>query len=381
MTSAPVFINYRRSDSAGWARQLHSDLQARFGADRVFRDVAIEPGDDFVEHIERVMNASKVCIVVIGSRWTTATTGNGRRLDDPDDLVRREIERALERSDVDVIPVLVDGATMPSERELPDGLRPLARRNACELTDSRWDYDVEVLCRHLRRMLDESEVEHERRLVPDADSLPDSAREETTAPGTGVLLPVLATLAAAAGGGIVAAVLTEPLAGRGEADWGRLAGYAIERGTIWAIIGAVVAGTAAATFGRARVPLGATLVGAGAGWLGGATGGAGYMAMKLFADISEQDAHWLLLLAALGLPGLLLAGTLARSAGARAGECRLAALAGAAVAALLTGDGRTLLITLGAVLVVGAIVAVLAAPPHRGLLPRREPASRRAATS
>lgn len=99
------------------------------------------------------------------------------------------------------------------------------------------------------------------------------------------------------------------------------------------------------------------------------------------AQVSEQDAHWLLLLAALGLPGLLLAGTLARSAGARAGECRLAALAGAAVAALLTGDDRTLLITLGAVIVVGAIVAVLAAPPHRGLVPRREPASRRAATS
>lgn len=58
--SARIFINYRRSDSAGWARQLHGDLAARFGAERVFRDVAIEPGVDFVEHIERVMDSCEV---------------------------------------------------------------------------------------------------------------------------------------------------------------------------------------------------------------------------------------------------------------------------------------------------------------------------------
>lgn len=374
MTSNRIFINYRRSDSAGWARQVHGDLQARFGPECVFRDVAIEPGVDFVEHIERVMNAAEVCIVVIGRRWATATNGGGRRLDDPGDLVRREIERALERTDVEVIPVLVDGATMPSERELPEGLRPLARRNACELTDSRWDYDIDVLCRRLGRVLGELTPEPEPRPVaPDPDPVPDGA------PARDILLPVVATLAAAAGGGVLAAVLSRPLAGRGEPPWGRLAGYAIERGVIWALIGAVVAGVAAATFGRARVPLGATLVGAGAGWLGGAVGGAAYMAMKHFGGITEQDAQWLLLLALLVPPALLLAGPLARFAGARVYECALAAVAGAVVAALITGYDRTLLVTLGAVLIVGAIVAVLAAPPHRGLVPRREPASRGAA--
>lgn len=376
MTGTRIFINYRRSDSAGWARQLHGDLQARFGARCVFRDVAIEPGVDFIEHIERVMDASEVCIVVIGPRWATATNGDGRRLDDPDDLVRGEIERALQRTDVVVIPVLVDGATMPSERELPDGLRTLARRNACELSDSRWDYDIEVLCRRLRRVLGEPTPDTGRRLVaPESDSVPGDA------PAKGTLVPVLATLAAAGGGGVLAAVLSKPLAGRGEPVWGRLAGYAIERGVIWAIIGAVVAGAAAATFGRVRVPLGAALVGAGAGWLGGAAGGAAYMAMKHFAGISEQEAQWLLLFALLVPPAMLLAAALARVAGARADECALAAVAGAVVAALVTGDNRTLLVTLGAVLVAGAITAVLAAPPHRGLVPRREPASRGAATS
>jgi len=78
-TSARVFINYRRSDSSGWARHLHGDVGRRFGSHRVFRDVAIEPGVDFVEHIERVMDACEVCIVIIGRGWASAATAEGRR--------------------------------------------------------------------------------------------------------------------------------------------------------------------------------------------------------------------------------------------------------------------------------------------------------------
>lgn len=370
MTSARIFINYRRADSAGWARHLHADLQDRFGEERVFRDVAIEPGVDFVEQIERVMDAAEVCIVVIGPRWASAANSDGRRLDDPADLVRREIERALERPDVDVIPVLVDGAKMPAERELPGGLPALARRNACELTDSRWDYDVGVLCRRLRRVLGESTVEHERRLTPDPDP-PDGGGSQGSEPAVDVLAAALATLAVAAVAGVVAAAVTRPLSGRGEPEWGRLAGYAIERGVIWAVIGALVAAAVAVAFGRVRVPVGAVLVGAGAGLLGGAAGGAGYMALKLFAGIDAgRDAEWLLVFVSWALPGLFLAGSLARRAGARAGECRLAAVAGAAVTAMFAGDPM-LLIPLGAVLVVGAMVAVLAASPHRA--PARAP--------
>ena len=377
MTSARIFINYRRADSAGWARHLDADLQDRFGEERVFRDVAIEPGVDFVEHIERVMDAAEVCIVVIGPRWASAANSDGRRLDDPADLVRREIERALERPDVDVIPVLVDGAKMPAERELPGGLRALARRNACELTDSRWDYDVEVLCRRLRRVLGESTVGQERPVAPDPAPRPEPEPEDdprrAEAPAANLLTAALATLTVAAVAGLLAAALTRPLSGRGEERWSRLAAYAIERGVIWAIIGALVAAAVAVAFGRVRVPLGAILVGAGAGLLGGAAGGAGYMALKLFSGVEEiSTSEWLLVFVMWGLPGLFLAGSLARLAGARPGECRLAALAGAAVTATFTGDPM-LLIPLGAVLVVGAMVAVLAASPHRA--PVRAPAA------
>lgn len=170
---------------------------------------------------------------------------------------------------------------------------------------------------------------------------------------------------------MLAASLSEPLAGRGDGEWGRLAGYAVERGLLWAIVGAIVAAAVAAAFGRSRLPLGQAVVGAGAGWLGGAAGGAGYVAMKQFGQITEQDAHWLLVFAAVGLPAIVLARVLARAAGASVGECMLAALAGAVVAALLSAGDRTTLLTAHVLLVVGAVTAVLAAP-----LARRAPARR-----
>jgi hypothetical protein len=106
-----------------------------------------------------------VLLAVIGKTWTTITGADGRRrLDDPEDLVRREIARALQRPDVEVIPVLVDGARMPTEAELPPDLAPLARRQACELSDLRWDFDVDNLARRLRDLLQEKP----RRRIPGA---------------------------------------------------------------------------------------------------------------------------------------------------------------------------------------------------------------------
>lgn len=283
------------------------------------------------------------------------------------------------RSDVEVIPVLVDGARMPSERELPDSLRALARRNACELTDGRWDYDVEVLCRRLRRLLGEPTVAHERPLPTNPDR-PDAERMPAVdTPTTSVAVAALATVAAAAVAGVLAMALTRSLSGTGEGEgqWARLVGYATERGVIWAIIGAIVLGAAAVAFGRARVPLGSVVIGAGAGLLGGAAGGAGYMALKQFGEVYDGRAEqWLLVFVSLVLPGLLLAGSFARLGGARAGECALAAVAGAAVGALFTGQ-PTLLIPLTAVVVVGAMVAVLAASPHRAPARAPRPALRR----
>src|SRR5215813_3419593 len=141
-----IFISYRRQDSRGYAGRLQGDLSRRYTSEAVFRDVEIPPGVDFAEHIRGLVDTCNVLLVIIGPSWLEARDRQGRRrLDNPEDWVRIEIERALARQGVEVIPVLVDGAKLPPREELPEGLLGLRRRNAFELSDSRWDYDVEQL--------------------------------------------------------------------------------------------------------------------------------------------------------------------------------------------------------------------------------------------
>jgi TIR domain len=151
---AKVFINYRREDAAGYAGRLYEWLSDRFGPDRVFMDIsALRPGADFVQAIESEVAACGAVLVVIGRQWLTCAADGRRRLDDPQDFVRLEIASALSR-DVLVIPVLVEGADVPREQELPDDLKPLARRHALEITDERWEYDAGRLIDTLEERLE-----------------------------------------------------------------------------------------------------------------------------------------------------------------------------------------------------------------------------------
>jgi len=140
---ASIFVSYRRDDAAGFAGRVEDELERRFGDVEVFRDVDdIASGEDFVRRLDHALQSCRVFVAVIGKTWLTARNADGtRRLDDPNDFVRQEISAALRR-DVRVIPVLVDGARMPAEADLPEGLKSLARRQAHELSDSRWDYDM-----------------------------------------------------------------------------------------------------------------------------------------------------------------------------------------------------------------------------------------------
>jgi hypothetical protein len=150
--SAGVFISYRREETAGHVGRLYDALSASLGADRVFMDIDhVEPGEDFVDVLNRAVAGCRVLLVVIGPRWLTVPGPQGtRRLDDPNDFVRLEVAAGLSRS-VRVIPILVHGATMPSPSELPPELAGLARRQAIELSDQRWKQDVEALINSLRR--------------------------------------------------------------------------------------------------------------------------------------------------------------------------------------------------------------------------------------
>ena len=150
-----IFVSYRRQDSQSAAGRLSDHLRDQLPGVRIFRDVeTIDPGVDFVDAIERALKSCAVLIAVIGPRWLDAQDDAGRRrLDDAHDYTRLEIARALKRKDVRVIPVLVEGAAMPSAPDLPDDLVPLARRNAIELSDKRWDYDISQLVATLRPLL------------------------------------------------------------------------------------------------------------------------------------------------------------------------------------------------------------------------------------
>jgi hypothetical protein len=154
--SGRIFISYRREETAYPAGWLFDRLASRYGDGQVFKDVdSIQLGDDFVEVITRAVGSCDVLLVLIGNEWLTITDAYGRRrLDNPDDFVRLEIEAALTRN-VRVIPILVDGARMPRADELPDNLARLVRRQALDLSPARFDFDTGRLLKVVDRTLAE----------------------------------------------------------------------------------------------------------------------------------------------------------------------------------------------------------------------------------
>jgi hypothetical protein len=146
-----IFLSYRRNNTSGYAGRLADSLERHFGGGSVFQDVeAIAPGSNFVQAIDTAIARCEVLVVLIGDTWLTERGADGKpRLSDPSDFVRLEVAAGL-RAAIRVIPVLVKGARMPAESALPDDLKPLVRLQAIELSDTRWDYDVERLAKVMR---------------------------------------------------------------------------------------------------------------------------------------------------------------------------------------------------------------------------------------
>ncbi len=149
-----IFISYRRKDTEGEASRLTRDLAAALPGVPMFRDVeAISPGEDFAAALERALADCAVMLVMVGPIWLEVTDNNGRRrLDDPKDWTRQEVAGALRRG-IRVIPVLCRGAVLPSDADLPDDLDPLINRQAVQIDNNRWDYDVDRLIDSLARAL------------------------------------------------------------------------------------------------------------------------------------------------------------------------------------------------------------------------------------
>ncbi len=150
-----VFICYRRDDAKHPVGRIYDHLVRHYGHNQLFKDVnSISPGQDFPSILRSNVEACEVLLAVIGDQWIDSRKADGmRRLDDPLDYVRLEIEVALER-DIPVIPVLVGSQDVPSESQLPPSLRKLAYRHGVPVRpDPDFSSDVERLVLGIRDTL------------------------------------------------------------------------------------------------------------------------------------------------------------------------------------------------------------------------------------
>lgn len=189
-----IFISYRRSDSIAEAGRVYDKLVEAFGSERIFKDVDNIPyGANFVEYLDQAVAQCDVFIPLIGRSWLTVSDAHGnRRLDDPNDFVRIEIASALKR-DILVLPILIGGAIMPSQNDLPDDLKPLALRNAAQ---ARYDPDFHSDMRRIIAKL--KDLFKNRGIADTAPKRNDNKKNEgkfwTTLPG--ILTGIVGTVTA-----------------------------------------------------------------------------------------------------------------------------------------------------------------------------------------
>jgi len=146
-----VFLSYRRDDSAANARLIGDRLQRAFGRRPLFMDVDNVPlGVNFAKVVDDEIGKCEVLLAIIGRNWLRTQDDEGkRRLDNPGDFVRVEIATALRRN-IRVIPILLDGATVPKANELPEELKELALRNGLDIRHTSFNNDIKRLIRDLR---------------------------------------------------------------------------------------------------------------------------------------------------------------------------------------------------------------------------------------
>ncbi len=275
-TEPNVFISYRRGETAGHAGRLFDAMAERFGERNVFMDVDMEPGIDFPSRIKEVIGACRVLVVVMGPQWATLPGDEGLpRVADPEDFVRMEVEAALRRPEVTVIPVLVAGAQMPEPEKLPEGLRELANRNALELSDLRWRHDVGRLIRAL-----------ETRLAPPTRIEPVPAppsRPEPPPQGRPTAWLLLEGIVVAGIAGILATLI---VGSPGGAAVTTVAKGTLRHGERWAIIGTALAIWITLRRGESSQIPSHALAGLLVGAIGGALGGA---ILSVSKDLASLD--------------------------------------------------------------------------------------------
>lgn len=260
-TKGSIFINYRKDDSNWNALALYNELQKYFSADQIFKDFnAIQPGDDFVESINKALHTCDVLLVLIGKNWLSATNAAGqRRLDDPEDFVRLEIAGALERN-IKVIPVMLDNTPMPQEHELPENLHSLSRRQFISIDPIRFGDDVRHLSESIKKILADCGYEQS---MPASSAMPPPAPQPVSSqasyssgqhasdshkpakPDNNLIYGILSTLLCCLPLGImsiVSANKVDNLYAQGQYAEAQAAADQAKKYAIWAAIGGAIVG-------------------------------------------------------------------------------------------------------------------------------------------
>jgi hypothetical protein len=145
------FISYRRSQNTWQARDIRRELARRYGDTSVFMDTSsIDYGEAFPDRIASAIRGCSVMLVLIGPHWLEPIAGT-RRIDDPTDWVRREIEAGLQRREAVVVPVLLDGALAPTDAELPESVNGLAALHAVAVSGDDLAADIDNLLSSVER--------------------------------------------------------------------------------------------------------------------------------------------------------------------------------------------------------------------------------------
>jgi formylglycine-generating enzyme required for sulfatase activity len=183
-----VLISYRREDSAHVTGRIYDRLVQQFGRTAVFKDVdSIPLGIDFRTYLDQQVAKCDVFLAVIGRNWMKPQGQKGKsRLADPADFVRLEIEAALKRQ-IPVIPVLVEGASIPAVDRLPTSLQGLSYRNGIVVRpDPDFHRDMDRLIEHLRAQIESQLAPGPLPDMPptasDAIARPEAARSEVEGP-------------------------------------------------------------------------------------------------------------------------------------------------------------------------------------------------------
>lgn len=146
-----IFINYRRVDSSDIAQSIYDRLKKEWEADIIYRDVDSLPLGTDLKEIEAQIINSDMLLVVIGPTWLDCEKDGEKRLFALKDWVRNEIEIGLE-IEINVIPVLVSGAKMPNDKELPETIRRLVNQNRAELSNLKFEDDMGRLIKKTREI-------------------------------------------------------------------------------------------------------------------------------------------------------------------------------------------------------------------------------------